>query len=113
MGLLDYYKQFEGMPEDEYNEGLREQAQERRRKERKKGVGRRRARGGAGRGPRGLAPLTPPPPRRPEPPPPHIVTAIPCAAARGLPRSRARHAGELQSELAHRHDIDEGRLAVG
>ena len=33
MGLLDYYKQFEGMPEEEYNEGLREQAQERRRKE--------------------------------------------------------------------------------
>ena len=32
MGLLDYYRQFEGMPEEEVNRGLREQAAERRRK---------------------------------------------------------------------------------
>ena len=32
MGLLDYYRQFEGMSEEEVNAGLREQAAERRRK---------------------------------------------------------------------------------
>jgi len=32
MGLLDYYKQFEGMTEEEVNAGLREEAAERRRK---------------------------------------------------------------------------------
>ena len=32
MGLLDYYRQFEGMSEEEVNEGLREEAAERRRK---------------------------------------------------------------------------------
>ena len=31
MGLLDYYKQFEGMSEEEVNQGLREEAAERRR----------------------------------------------------------------------------------
>ena len=32
MGLLDYYKQFEGMSEEEVNAGLREEAAERKRK---------------------------------------------------------------------------------
>ena len=32
MGLLDYYRQFEGMSEEEVNQGLREQAAERKRK---------------------------------------------------------------------------------
>ena len=32
MGLLDYYRQFEGLSQEEVNEGLREQAAERRRK---------------------------------------------------------------------------------
>ncbi|HTA36586.1 MAG TPA: hypothetical protein VK761_07720, partial [Solirubrobacteraceae bacterium] len=32
MGLLDYYKQFEGMSEEEVNAGLRAEAEERRRK---------------------------------------------------------------------------------
>ncbi len=32
MGLLDYYRQFEGVPEEEVNRGLREEAAERRRK---------------------------------------------------------------------------------
>src|SRR5471032_2172409 len=32
MGLLDYYKQFEGMSEEEVNSGLREEAAERKRK---------------------------------------------------------------------------------
>ena len=31
MGLLDYYRQFEGMSEEEVNAGLREQAAERKR----------------------------------------------------------------------------------
>ncbi len=32
MGLLDYYRQFEGVPEEEVNRELREEAAERRRK---------------------------------------------------------------------------------
>ncbi len=32
MGLLDYYRQFEAMTEEEVNAGLREQAAERKRK---------------------------------------------------------------------------------
>ena len=32
MGLLDYYRQFEALTEEEVNEELREQAAERRRK---------------------------------------------------------------------------------
>ncbi len=32
MSLLDYYKQFEGMSEEEVNVGLREEAMERKRK---------------------------------------------------------------------------------
>ena len=32
MGLLDYYRQFEGMPEEEVNALLREEAAERKRK---------------------------------------------------------------------------------
>jgi histidinol-phosphate aminotransferase len=32
VGFLDYYKQFEGMPEEEVNARLREQAAERKRK---------------------------------------------------------------------------------
>ena len=32
MGLLDYYKQFEGLSEEEVNGGLREEAAERKRK---------------------------------------------------------------------------------
>src|SRR3954464_297751 len=96
MGLLDYYKQFEGMPEEEVNERLREQAQERRAKELSRVQ------------PRDISRTT-----WPEHPPPHIVNAITYAARRGLPRYLDRHAGELQSELAHRHGVDEGRLAVG
>src|SRR3954447_26092619 len=96
MGLLDYYKQFEGMPEEEYNEGLHAQAQERRRKELSR-----------------VEPLNLSRTTWPEYPPSHIVNAITYAARRGLHPYLDRHAGELQSELAHRHDIDEGRLAVG
>ena len=32
MGLLDYYRQFEGMSEEDVNKGLREEAAERKRK---------------------------------------------------------------------------------
>ena len=32
MGLLDYYRQFEGLSEEEVNKGLREEAAERKRK---------------------------------------------------------------------------------
>jgi histidinol-phosphate aminotransferase len=96
MGLLDYYKQFEGMPEEEINQRLREQAQERRAKELSR-----------------VEPLDISRTTWPEYPPSHIVNAITYAARRGLHRYLDRHASELRSELAHRHGLDEGRLAVG
>ena len=96
MGLLDYYKQFEGMPEEEVNQQLREQAQERRAKELSR-----------------VEPLDLSRTTWPEYPPSHIVNAITYAARRGLHRYLDRHATELRSELAHLHGLDEGRLAVG
>lgn len=95
-GLFGYYKQFEGLSEDEINAGLRAEAAERRAK--------------------GLARLEPLDLSRttwPEYPPPAIVNAITFAARRGLHRYLDRSSGELRSELAHRHGLAEGRIVVG
>ncbi len=96
MGIRDYYKQFEGLPVEEVNKDLREQAQERRRT--------------------ALArvetldlSLT----TWPEYPPSRIVNAITYAARRGLHRYLDPHGGELRGELAHRHGFPEGRIVVG
>ena len=96
MGLLDYYRQFEGMTEQEVNAQLREQAAERKRK--------------------ALARVEPIDLSRttwPEYPHSRIVNAITYAARRGLHRYLDRHAAELRSELAHRHSSPESRLVVG
>jgi histidinol-phosphate aminotransferase len=95
-GLFGYYKQFEGLSEEEVNSDLREAAAERRAKE--------------------LARVDPLDLSRttwPEYPPPAIVNAITFAARRGLHRYLDRSSGELRSELAHRHGVAEGRLVVG
>jgi histidinol-phosphate aminotransferase len=95
-GLLGYYKQFEGLSEDEINADLREQAAERRAK--------------------ALARVEPLDLSRttwPDYPHPAIVNAITFAARRGLHRYLDRSSAELRSELAHRHGVDEGRLVVG
>ncbi len=97
MGLLDYYRQFEGMSEEEVNEGLRAQSAERRRK--------------------ALArvetldlSLT----TWPELPHPRIVNTIAFVALRGLNRyPHLRAATDLRNELAGRHETDPARLILG
>ena len=96
MGFLDYYKQFEGMPEEEVNARLREQAAERKRKAL------------AVVDPIDLSATT-----WPEYPHPAVVNAITYTARRGLHRYLDRSAGELRSELAHRHGLPEDRVVVG
>jgi histidinol-phosphate aminotransferase len=95
-GLLGYYKQFEGLSEEEVNADLRSAAAERRAKEL------------ARQEPLDLSRTT-----WPEYPPPAIVNAITFAARRGLHRYLDRASAELRSELAHRHDVPENRLVVG
>jgi histidinol-phosphate aminotransferase len=95
-GLFGYYKQFEGLSEEEVNADLREAAAERR------------ARELARQEPLDLSRTT-----WPEYPPPAIVNAITFAARRGLHRYLDRASGELRSELAHRHGVADSRLVVG
>jgi histidinol-phosphate aminotransferase len=94
MGLLDYYRQFEGMSEEEVNEGLREEAAERRRK--------------------ALArvetldlSLT----TWPELPHPHIVSAITFVARRGMHRYPQLGGDDLRARLAERHGVDPERCS--
>ena len=95
-GLLGYYKQFEGLSEDEINADLREQAAERRAKALSR-----------------VEPLDLSRTTWPDYPHPAIVNAITFAARRGLHRYLDRSSAELRSELAHRHGVAEGRLVVG
>jgi histidinol-phosphate aminotransferase len=95
-GLLGYYKQFEGLSEEEINAELREQAAERRAKELAR-----------------VEPLDLSRTTWPDYPHPAIVNAITFAARRGLHRYLDRSSAELRSELAHRHGVAEGRLVVG
>jgi histidinol-phosphate aminotransferase len=96
MGFLDYYRQFEGMTDEEVREQLHEKATERKLK--------------------ALAlvePLDLSQTTWPEYPHPYVVNAITYAARRGLHRYLDRHATALRSELAHRHEVPEERLVVG
>ena len=96
MGLLDYYRQFEGMSEEEVNQGLREEAAERRRK--------------------ALArvetldlSLT----TWPELPHPRIVNTITYVAISGPASLPAPARFDLRNELAERHGVEPGRLILG
>jgi histidinol-phosphate aminotransferase len=95
-GLFGYYRQFEGLSEQEVNAGLRDEAAQRRAKELAR-----------------LEPLDLSRTTWPEYPHPAIVNAITFAARRGLHRYLDRSSAELRSELAHRHDVAEGRIVVG
>jgi histidinol-phosphate aminotransferase len=95
-GLLGYYRQFEGLSEEEVNADLREAAAERRAKELSR------------QEPLDLSRTT-----WPEYPHPAIVNAITFAARRGLHRYLDRSSAELRSELAHRHGVEEARVVVG
>lgn len=96
MGLLDYYRQFEGMSEEEVNAGLREEAAERRRKALTR-----------------VDTLDLSQTTWPELPHPRIVNAITFVARRGLHRYPHVRGFELRDELAASLQIDAGRLILG
>ena len=96
MGLLDYYRQFEGMSEEEVNEGLREEAAERRRKALTR-----------------VDTLDLSQTTWPELPHPRIVNAITFVARRGLHRYPHVRGTELRDQLAESLQVDAGRLILG
>ncbi len=96
MGLLDYYRQFEGMSEEEVNVGLREQAAERRRKALTR-----------------VETLDLSLTTWPELPHPRIVGAITFVARRGLHRYPHLSSTDLRAQLAERHGVDLERLILG
>jgi histidinol-phosphate aminotransferase len=96
MGLLDYYRQFEGLTEEEVNADLREQAAERRRK-------------ALTRVPTlDLSQTT-----WPELPNMRIVNAITFVARRGLNRYAHLRGPDLRDELAARHEVEPARVILG
>jgi histidinol-phosphate aminotransferase len=96
MGLLDYYRQFEGMSEEEVNAELREQAAERRRKALTR-----------------VDTLDLSQTTWPELPHPRIVNAITFVARRGLYRYPHLSGSELRDALAERHGVEPARLILG
>ena len=96
MGLLDYYRQFEAMTEEEVNAALREQAAERRRKALTR-----------------VDTLDLSLTTWGELPHPRVVSAITFAARRGLQRYPHLGGADLRGRLAERHGVDPGRLILG
>ncbi len=96
MGLLDYYKQFEGMSEEEVNAGLREEAAERRRKALTR-----------------VDTLDLSHTTWPELPHPRIVNAITFVARRGLHEYPHLRGTDLRTVLAERHGVEPERLVLG
>jgi histidinol-phosphate aminotransferase len=96
MGMLDYYRQFEGMSEEEVNLGLREQAAERRRKALTR-----------------VDTLDLSLTTWPELPHQRVVNAITYVARRGLNRYPQLSVSGLRGELAERHGVDPERLILG
>ncbi|HEX4838338.1 MAG TPA: histidinol-phosphate transaminase [Solirubrobacteraceae bacterium] len=96
MGLLDYYRQFEGLSEEEVNSELREQAAERKRKALTRVIT------------LDLSQTT-----WPELPHPDIVNAITFVARRGLQRYPHMRGSQLRARLAQRHGVEPARLIVG
>jgi histidinol-phosphate aminotransferase len=96
MGLLDYYKQFEGMTEEEVNSGLREEAAERKRKALTR-----------------VQTLDLSQTTWPDLPHPEVVSAITFVARRGLQRYPHTRGSQLRARLAQRHSVEPGRLIIG
>lgn len=94
MGLLDYYKQFDAIPDEEVNRQLRDEAAERKAKElaRVETLD--------------LSELT-----WHEPPHPDVVSAVTFIARRGM--HRYPRGTELRNELAHLHGVEAERIALG
>jgi histidinol-phosphate aminotransferase len=96
MGLTDYYRQFEGMSEEEVNEGLRERAAERKRKALTR-----------------VETLDLSQTTWPELPHPRIVNAITFVARRGMHRYPHLSGSDLRNALAERHQVEPDRLILG
>jgi histidinol-phosphate aminotransferase len=96
VGLLDYYRQFEGMSEEEVNEGLRREAQERKEKALTR-----------------VETLDLSQTTWPELPHPRVVNAITFVARRGLHRYPHTRGSELRDTLAEHHGVERGRLILG
>ncbi|WP_051472282.1 pyridoxal phosphate-dependent aminotransferase [Patulibacter minatonensis] len=96
MGFLRYYRQFEGLTEEEVNRGLRERAQE----ERGKALAR-------------VEPLDLARTTWHELPPAEVVSAITFHARKGLNRYAEGRDQELREALAVRHGVDASRVVVG
>jgi histidinol-phosphate aminotransferase len=96
MGLLDYYKQFEGLSEEEVNAQLREEAAERKRKALTT-----------------VQTLDLSQTTWPGLPHPEIVSAITFVARRGMQRYPHMRGSQLRATLAERHGVQPGRLIVG
>jgi histidinol-phosphate aminotransferase len=97
MSLLDYYRQFEGMSEEEVNAELREEAVERKRKALMR-----------------VETLDLSQTTWPELPHPSIVSAITFVARRGMQRYPHLQRGtQLHDELAERHGVDPARVILG
>ncbi|HEX4116247.1 MAG TPA: histidinol-phosphate transaminase [Solirubrobacteraceae bacterium] len=96
MGLLDYYKQFEGMTEEEVNSQLREEADERKRKALTR-----------------VETLDLSQTTWPDLPHPEVVSAITFVARRGMQRYPHMRGSQLRARLAERHSVAQARLIVG
>jgi histidinol-phosphate aminotransferase len=96
MGLLDHYKQYEALSEEEVNAQLRREAHERR------------AQALARVEALDLAHTT-----WPALPHPYVVNALTFVARRGLHRYQDGGAAELRGELAHRHGVPLDQVVVG
>ena len=96
MGLLDYYRQFEGLSEEEVNSRKREEARARRRQALER-----------------LPPLDLSLTTWPALPYSEVVNAVTYAARRGLHRYPSDGAPRLRSELAHRHGCEPSQIAIG
>lgn len=97
MSLLDYYRQFEGLSEEEVNAGLREEAAERKRKALMR-----------------VQTLDLSQTTWPELPHPSVVSAITFVARRGMQRyPHAQHGSQLREQLAERHGVEPARIILG
>jgi histidinol-phosphate aminotransferase len=96
VGLLDYYRQFQGLSPEEVGEDLRAAAAERRARELER-----------------VDPLDLSRTTWPGLPHHFVVNAITFAARRGLNRYVDPHAGALRAELAHRHGVSAEQVVIG
>lgn len=96
MGLRRYYRQFEGLSEEEVNRGLREKAREER-----------------GRALARVEPLDLARTTWHGLPPAEVVAAITFHARKGLNRYAEGREADLRAALAARHAVDPARVAIG